>query len=310
MAPEDSEDDMSQTLLPDVTKVISDYVRWYGDVLCEIHAKPPHNIGKFEPPASIGKWLEDAEKKVGKDWHILEDLEKRHHDLCDAVITFSRGLEQGSSQPSETDLSNLRKGFESVIMHFRESERAGQFKAGGRDIITGARDKVFMTEDLNNEMYRLNRQGQPFCLVMALLDGTGRESNLADSARISGALRSLVRVFYESSRPFDEIYNIADNEFVMCLKQTDVRGAMVAVQRMISSLRLEGQMLELQDGRQIPLSFSACVIEPLPHDDLESILAHAKDDLLEYNSSPGTLIEYVESSDLERFLKQEGAEGG
>ena len=103
-------------------------------------------------------------------------------------------------------------------------------------------------------------------------------------------------------RTFDDAYRLADDEFVMSLKQTEAKGGVAAVERLRKLIEQEKIMIQ-DDGYDYKLTMSYCVASPVPGDKPEHIIANMRLDLDRYKSDGDMSLEYLEQSPLQRYIK-------
>ncbi|HEY8190781.1 MAG TPA: GGDEF domain-containing protein, partial [Alphaproteobacteria bacterium] len=104
-------------------------------------------------------------------------------------------------------------------------------------------------------------------------------------------------------RTFDDAYRSDDGEFIMSLKQSDMRGGTTAVLRMRSLLQEEPVGARKKDGRVHRVTMSYCVGEPIPGDKMDEFISNMRADLKRYDEHDEAALEFVEQSPLLRFIK-------
>lgn len=136
--------------------------------------------------------------------------------------------------------------------------------------------------DLQRELERRSRGGQPFAVVLM------RIHKIEEKTTVLKAFRSITRIF-------DDIYACDDpREVLLCLKHCDSKGAFRFIDR------LKFQLIDMGAGKDF---FDLCVAEPIPGDDLDVMLRHVKDDLDRLCvTGPGEAGEYKDISPLRRYV--------
>ena len=158
--------------------------------------------------------------------------------------------------------------------------------------------------DYEREMSRLRRQGKGFCLAIARIDNFSEiEQHYPDeqSRPLVKLVSDLIKL---SIRSFDDAYHMGRGEFVLCLKQTSVSGGFSALERLRRELEVQDIMLDL-GTRQMEMSMSCCIAEPVDGDDVHDLLDYLRKDLESTGKRTDRVLEYFELSPLQRYVQTE-----
>jgi diguanylate cyclase (GGDEF)-like protein len=172
----------------------------------------------------------------------------------------------------------------------------------GYDLETKLKNAAQMDKELAIEMERLSRGGPEFSLALALIDDFDLIKE-HDSAKADEAIKMAAKAMLECLRPFDDAYYVDENEFVICLKQTQVSGGLRAFERLEEYLD-ETTLSYNADGKQKKVTMSCCVSEPVADDDLSIHLQNLREDTKSIDKSQGAAaFTFQELSPLQRYMK-------
>jgi diguanylate cyclase (GGDEF)-like protein len=105
------------------------------------------------------------------------------------------------------------------------------------DGVTMLGDQRAFEEDLDRELMRAERTGQPLCLIVLNVDAEPWTQRTGDEHR-----RALAKAMRASVRGVDLGYRIGTDEFALILPDTRARGGLVAARRVVSALRATGAL--------------------------------------------------------------------
>lgn len=118
------------------------------------------------------------------------------------------------------------------------------------DDLTGIYNRRYLSEALEREIYRAERYGHPFSILLFDLDGFKQLNDTHGHLVGDDALRSLAHLILHQVRRVDILARFGGDEFALVLPETDAAGA-AAVERKIKS------SVNARDVRGQPLSISA-----------------------------------------------------
>jgi diguanylate cyclase (GGDEF)-like protein len=119
------------------------------------------------------------------------------------------------------------------------------------DDLTGVYNRRYLSEALEREIYRAERYGHPFSVVLFDLDGFKNLNDTHGHLVGDDVLRSLAQLILRQVRRVDILARFGGDEFALVLPETDVAGA-AAVERKIknsvSTRGVRGQPLSISAG--------------------------------------------------------------
>ncbi|MCB1556811.1 MAG: diguanylate cyclase [Alphaproteobacteria bacterium] len=266
--------------------VMEVYVTWQGDVLRQV----------FYPG------IEDKSRDIAPPPPVeeLADLQNDLHESAARLLEASGG----GKDVSVALFGAFMDLYDRFMHQLRRLEQGGE----GSDLVTGLRAADTIIPDMAQEMERLARQGNPFCVVLAQIDHADRVRSLTGPEAFPAVLKKVAGLVKKCLRSFDDAYYAGRGEFVMSLKHTDSKGGGTVVKRLTDFLKEDPIILE-ENGKFYPLTLSCCVSEPVPEDRPGGILADMRADLARYQEDEERTLEHVEQSPLQRYVKGVG-EGG
>jgi len=289
--------------LKELTPILDEYGEWYGRVLRRIFY-PESYAGKEELkyPESFSRWMNDTQTSANFSAILLDDLSRRHEALHNAAQEQAHSAMQSATKPAIDNFDSLTGLYEGFVLALRRLEYDCLLADSGLDALSGLRSVNAMKNDMERELERRARRGKPFCLAVARIDNFERLHKAVDEVRYKQIIRQLAGLIKQCLRTFDDAYRSADDEFVMSLKQTEMRGGSAAIERLRKMLIDADIVIAAPDG-EYKLTMSYCVAEPLPGDTFDELLANMRADLGNYQEEANTALEYQEQSQLQRFIR-------
>jgi len=284
---------------PDQTALLTAYMDWQAAVMqaliCAGHNLPDmpdiiHQASAFAPKDEE----ERRENTIWLRWHA------NHIQLTSAL----EALDLSASPKDSEAIAQIMALYSTCLHDLRYLEKAKLFEERGFDVLTGLRNPDFMFEDFRAELDRVGREGQSFSIAVVIVDNFHKAGVSDDDPQVRECLRLIADLLSGSVRSFDHVYRLSTYQFVVSLKQTDIGGGVKAMHRVAALLKLNGRMVALEGEDEKPLSFSACVSEPFPEDNIDDLINNMQYDLERHIKGPSNIIEYVEASKLERHVME------
>lgn len=293
-----------------VSAVIDEYVAWYVRFVKFAFYTMEAEGGEYPPlPDSFTRWAELERGGIFIESETLDSIAGLHQKLQSTVDTLERRAAEAATCPDAPLFDAVTMLFEQLMARLRRLEQECLMINGGIDPLTGLRHRCAMEIDLEKEMEKLARQGRPFAMVLAHAD-LRHEKNSLSPAEYRKAIQGAAGLIKKCVRSFDDAYRSGDCEFIMILRQSDLRGGSAAVARMQGFLQEEPVHIRSKEGNMKNLDMVYCVAEPLPGESMDELLRNMRDDLRKHDVSEEKTLEYIEQSPLQRFLKDvKGGQG-
>ncbi len=261
--------------------LLGDFSSWLGQVLrMAIYGDA---ASKKTPPAAppIQKALSKIfVKGVNSIPAQILDSEKYLLEQVQNLLT-------SENVPTQDMFQNFWQAYEGLMGLLHRLEKDSLLGDLGIDPITGLRSSKVMKKDLERELERRSRRGQPFCIAMTCIDGS---DNCKDNEKVKLAAKNVQKTI----RSFDDAYVMGAGEFLISLKHTDVNGAMRFSSRLTEALKLDVD---------VKFTMSCCVAEPMPGDSIDDLLANTRKDLEHIAGlGAGASGQYEDISPLGRYV--------
>ncbi|HOO50321.1 MAG TPA: hypothetical protein PLK94_03420 [Alphaproteobacteria bacterium] len=263
-----------------ISSLNSEYAMWFSQILRSAFYK--ENAKAVDFPSDIGS-VKEIKDKINNE-SMLERLKANQtnlHQLATKLISVD-GI------PPLEDFDNFWQTYEGFSTQLKRLDRNAVLADFGFDMSTGLRSDAVMVPELEKELERRSRRGQPFSVAVLRIDDTNLRSDEKTIAAVTKAVMKTIR-------SFDDAYSPGNGEFVISLKHSDANGGLRFVTRFNQALK---------EGDYYDFTVSSCVAEPLPGDEIPVLLANVRADLdhiCELGS--GGAGQYEEVSPLNRFLQ-------
>jgi GGDEF domain-containing protein len=201
---------------------------------------------------------------------------------------LAKKIMNAEAKPSKDVMELFLVTFENFQASLQKLEHGQLMADFGIDELTGMQTQEKMIPELQRELERRSRRGQPFCFVISRIDG---EENRKNTANILLASKAVLKTI----RSFDDAYIIAEGEFISSLKHSDNNGGLKFVARLNYILR---------ENTDIHFAMSSIVAEPQPRDSIPQLIENVRkelDTISQYEE--GLAEEYKEVSPLAIYLK-------
>lgn len=272
--------------------VIDDYVAWQGNVIRACLEKRALQV--VSPPV-FEQWLESANLSP----ELSDRVRKMNAGMIDAAQAYNQ--KSISGETSQVSLFNDFSGhYEEFIQQLHRLEIDTAVENSGYDKKTGLRTAKLMKDDINRELERLSRRGNPFSIVLAKI------SNFEEGWRknpdiIKDMIFHISDRIRESLRTFDEAYYLGDEYFLLCLKHADIVGGQSAMRRFNDVMKQRPvPIVGREDDDDVFIT--AVLHEPEPGDDVDKLIALMKTDL-DNVQEKGVVLQYHDMSPLQRYIQ-------
>jgi diguanylate cyclase len=262
-----------------ISLLLDDYPAWFSQVLRGVFYKENEAISadasKIVFPPLIS---EMPQKPPALD--LLTKGQEDLHKLARAVLALP-------AKPDLLMLDHFLQSYEGVVANLQRLEVDSTLSGFGIDRLTGLRSATAMIADLERELERRARRGQPFAIVLCRIDQMSEENKNVRLQKAAEALKICIR-------NFDDAYVSGENEFLASLKHSDAAGGLKFIERLKKTLeRIEADF-----------TMSYCSAEPMPGDNLQDLISNVRLDLLDIagKSHGGEAVKYEDVSPLQRYV--------
>lgn len=256
----------------------------------------------FTDPVEALRWCkENIPDLVMLDYHMpkmngIEFLKefRREENLRDTPVVIITGEEgkdvlYGALDAGATDL--LRKPIDDVELIARaqnmlrlrarqlELEEANEklFVMANTDALTGLANRRFFLKCLDDEFMRARRYRRPVSVAMIDADHFKKINDAHGHDVGDRVLRALADTIVRELRTIDRTGRIGGEEFAVYLPESDLAGAMLALERLRSAI---ADTRVVAGGKQIEFTVSMGVAELTPDTKTPAQLLKLADDML------------------------------
>lgn len=275
--------------------VLDEHAEWFGRVMrWAFYPDDPRSREPLEDPPSFQSWIKSIE---GDDFYEPDSI-ARITDLYRELKIAARALINdagGGARPNVALMDSFTDLYDEFLAQLRRLERDSMMADSGIDAATGLRSRENMVLDLERELERRARRGRPFCVAFVRIDHWPDLVAQQGKEKAFELVRQAAQAILTTSRSYDDAYRLDNGEFVLSLKHSDLTGGMRAIER----LRL------LLSERELPFTMSYVVAEPVPGDDIRSMIVQSRRDLENNKDRPDVALRYKEVSALARFAQED-----
>lgn len=141
------------------------------------------------------------------------------------------------------------------------------------DPLTGLGNRQAMIRRLHIERERHVRNGQVCCLAMIDLDGFKPVNDGHGHAAGDCVLAEVATLLAGSLRPYDSVFRYGGDEFLICLPNTDPRGAWAIIERL--RLKAASHRISLRPGVDVRTTLSVGIAPLSEEGGIDQSLDHA-----------------------------------
>lgn len=291
----------------ELTLILDEYTEWFAQVVKRVFY-PENAITQkaLSEPKAFPLWAKGIEKEDLVPSEAVERLKALHSDLDVKAGELLKSALHSKERPDFESFDAFVTLLEAFANHVRRLQQDISLKSSGYDSETGLRSELSLYKDLKIEMERLSRQGRPFSVALVQINNLEDLRSSRETQHVKSTVKRVADLIKKSLRPFDDAYRLTEGEFILTLKQTDVRGGVKALDR----LRKELESVEYDESQEdsekdFSIMLSCCVAEPLPGDDAHLLVNNLRLDLKGTEKYENMVLEYREMSPLQRFIKTE-----
>lgn len=284
--------------------VLDEHTAWFHDFLNLIFYGDVKSSDKpLTRPVSFLTWLETAKKDEGIQAEVIDQLIRLHNDLFAHADSLLKEVQKTKAKPDNNSFQEFMTIYEEFVLSLRRLESDFMLEDSGYDPFTGLRSPSNLFSDIDREMQRLCRQGRSFCLAIARIDNFAVIQKSYTPSEKNAFIKLVSDLVKLSIRTFDDAYHVGKGEFVLCLKQADIRGGFSALERLRKELEAQSITLEIENQKKL-LSMSCCIAEPIYGDDIQDLLNNLRTGLNNTDKKTDLVLEYFELSPLQRYIQE------
>ena len=278
-----------------LAQTIDDHIAWMSGwtrVACCVSNDRAAQLDALETPESFSLWRQETAKTL-QDKPALEKLVGLYdklHKVAELVIL--KTPEDAALSPLDYD--SVAHKYQELIFGLRRLERALAAADSGLDTLTGLRSRVGMRDELARELSRFQRSGKPFCLALMDIDHFKKVNDTYGHEGGDKVLSAVANHVTRSLRPFDDAWRWGGEEFLLCLKEANLAGGVLALERVREGL--EVMPITLSDGRALKVTASFGIICVTDETTIDEMLAQADKALYRAKGGGRNRVEATDST--------------
>ena len=258
-------------------------------------------VSNLYPPDELMEWCQRQADihKMPRD--IADEVENLHIALSKTVHRAFDSFQ--NREVKVEDFEEIKVSLDDYIAGLKKLGAEGESSGSGIDPVTGVRSHVGMKKDLERELDRRDRKGEPFCVCNAKIDNMQDIFEKYDYKTANIIIGKTGKLLASILRSFDDIYHVGEGEFIICLKNIDLLDGGSVMDRIRSIVA--NNFIDLSDNHTIKVTASFGVIEPVPGDNMNEILVNVQDSMNDAAKAGGDRVEQsLEVSALERYAQE------
>lgn len=281
-----------------VQPILDDAMIWYANfaLYVSFEAEPvPPKIQSFQ------YWMREVSEDPDYVDFNLAELEEQYQKMMELAQAFTSGF----VTDRETQFRRITQEHKQLCAVLRRAELHALNCDLGLDEVSGLRNKNRLVKDYEREMQRVSRDGQRFSVLLLKQDFFETVRQEQGELFVRSAIQKVSAILREALRSYDDAYYMNNGEFLVIVRQADVPGSL-SVSGRVQEVIKDNDVIVNEAGEEIVLSLSHMVSEPLPGDDLETLLSNMRTQLAENKDEAGSVHEYRDISPLEMYVQNQG----
>lgn len=265
-----------------IAEVVSDCLHWLTRASIALFYPGQGEAFDFSMPKAYREWSDNPDTESGFQSSLLAQLHHSAENLQESLQKSSQ-----NRPPKAEDFHNFMQSFEDFMSRLHMIESEVILSEQGIDALTGFKTSQVMQIEFKKELDRRARRGNPFAIAVMQIDGQSVEEELIFQ------VQTMATAMRKCMRSFDDIYRIGERDFAAGLKHSDIAGGIRFTERVKEELKILGT----------GFSFTSCVAEPDPSDDLNELMKNMNRDLSRAAAQyKGQSIRFEDVSPLQRFV--------
>ncbi|QMT59840.1 diguanylate cyclase [Legionella sp. PC997] len=218
--------------------------QWYNLIIRSLICRLPPDLHDMSTSAhkecQFGQWYyQTASKRLNQHPGFIA-LGEEHLQMHRAAATLLVAISKGNPvSPHDYDI--FSNTMEKLHLEISAMQRELSELLYNRDPLTGSINRNNMLPILREQQELVNRQIQLCSLVMVDLDHFKEINDKYGLAAGDSVLASVCRFIMENMRPYDKIFRVGGDEFLLCYQNTNTDLALEITERIrigISSLKI------------------------------------------------------------------------
>ncbi|NQV55486.1 MAG: diguanylate cyclase [Rhodospirillales bacterium] len=249
---------------------------WHLKVFADLDSEEMDTEGLTLSP--FRAWYRGLSKDLFSESPIFAALGFALESMQSLANQLVQEIQDGNEFPEEgyRDFMDAVSNFNELVFKLM---REALNRIAHVDDLTGVGNETGMRAHISSERERVRRTVQHACVAVAELgrysiiddeDGDGATDIAVSRAEVITQFAAAVS---DMLRPYDQLYRIDNDNFMLCLPYTDVDVANLVVNRLHAFLVSNGLVME--DGSKVRLEMFFGIAPIRPDDEIEQVLEHS-----------------------------------
>ncbi len=232
--------------------VLDDHIHWLGQWQRAVLF--PDKVSERNPygPDTLLRWLADPQNADYLNQPAIRRLQLLQDQLQDQADDLGKVAPR--SRPPFEAYDDFLRNFDSFVGQMRRVERLMTAAAVGLDLKTGLKNAAAVLRDLAELMARAEGRGETGTLAAVSIDAFDQIKAGSSDAVMDFILMEVAARITHNLRPFDDVYRLDDNHFLIYLHNAKVADARIAADRVRRKVAV--LPIELPTGMEIEVGIS------------------------------------------------------
>ncbi|KTD59592.1 regulatory protein (GGDEF, PAS, PAC domains) [Legionella santicrucis] len=220
-------------------QALYNHQQWYNSIIRSLVCRLPpdqHDVSvNAHKECRFGQWYYGSSSHKLKQHGAFIALGEEHHYMHKAATTLLVSI-NNDNKVSPHDYDIFSNSMEKLHLEISALQRELNELLYSRDSLTGTINRNNMLPILREQQELVKRQVQLCCIAMLDLD---KFKNLNDQhGHLAGdcVLATVSRFIIENMRPYDKVFRVGGDEFLLCLQNTNTVVASEIIERIRSGI--------------------------------------------------------------------------
>lgn len=239
-------------------QALYNHQQWYNSIIRSLVCRLPsdqHDISVHaHKECRFGQWYYNHAPHKLNQYQGFIALGEEHLRMHKAATTLLVAINKGH-RISPHDYDVFSNSLEKLHLEMSALQRELNELLYSRDPLTGTINRNNMLSILREQHELVKRQVQLCCIVMLDLDNFKTLNDRYGHPAGDCVLTTISRYIIENLRPYDKIFRVGGDEFLLCLQNTNTALALEVIERVHSGIAKMAIDISSNDTIHITASF-------------------------------------------------------
>lgn len=224
-----------QAIVVQLDQALYIHEQWLKDLMRVVVVRIPPDAGDLLPDAHrrcrLGQWLYSDATATLHDRPAFLAIDQAHQQMHQGAARLLQ--RSGDGLPITTgEMDQLLNAIDRLRREIQSLRGELAEQIDNRDPLTGARNRASLFSGLREQQALVRRVVQRCALAMIDLDHFKLVNDRYGHAAGDAVLVATVHCLQENLRPYDRLYRYGGEEFLLCMADLDVEGALGMTERL------------------------------------------------------------------------------